>query len=303
MAVGRILKNELYTGVLIQGITTTPNYKVKKRVRKDESDWVRKENTHEAIVSSEDFSLVNGLLKLDTRIAPGADSVYLFSGMLQCNDCGQNLVRKNVPNGKKKHYYYICSTYKRGDGCKSHSLSETALYDAVFQMLTLHIRECTKLSEVLEFIGNMPFQRLEAQRFQRQIDSIQESIKKLRRRQVKLYEDFSDGLISREEYTEFKDIFAGQTESAEKTLDKLRVELDNTLNSCTEKSAWLEHFRKHHNLQALTRDVVVELIEKIIVYEGGRIEVLPRYQTAFEDVLHYIESLPVDSIPSERRAM
>lgn len=303
VAVGRILKNEIYTGVLIQGITTTPNYKVKKRITKEESDWVRKENTHEAIISSEDFKLVNGLLKLDTRIAPGADSVYLFSGMLQCADCGQNLVRKNVPSGKKKNYYYICSTYKRGDGCKSHSLSETALYDAVFQTLTLHIRECAKISEVLAFVGNMPFQRLEAQRLQRQMDAIQESIKKLRRRQVKLYEDFSDGLISREEYTEFKDIFTGQTDSAEKTLEKLRAEHDNTVNSRTEKSAWLEHFKKYHNLQALTRNTVVELIEKIIVHEGGRIEVLPRYQSAFEDALHYIEDLLPESIPSARRAM
>lgn len=303
VAVGRILKNELYAGVLTQGITTTPNYKVKKRVTKAESEWVRIERNHEAIISQEDFNLVNGLLKLDTRIAPGADSVYLFSGMLQCGDCGQNLVRKNVPNGKKKHYYYICSTYKRGGGCKSHSISEKALYDAVFQTLTLHIGECAKIGEVLAFIGNMPLQQLEAQRFQRQIDAIQDSIKKLKRRQVRLYEDFTDGLISREEYVEFKDIFSGQTETAEKTLERLLRELDSMVNNRTEKSVWLEHFRKYHNLQVLTRNVVVELIEKIIIHEGGRIEVLPRYQAAFEDALHYIDSLPPDGLSSERRAI
>jgi len=47
----------------------------------------------------------------------------------------------------------------------------------------------------------------------------------------------------------------------------------------------------------------VELIKKIIIHEGKRIEVLPRYQAAFEDALQYIESLPAVSTPSERRAV
>lgn len=303
VAVGRILKNELYIGVLTQGITTTPNYKVKRRVTKAENEWVRIERSHDAIIDQEDFRVVNGLLKLDTRIAPGADSVHLFSGMLQCGDCGQNLVRKTVPGKKKNHYYYVCSTYKRGDGCKSHSISEAALYEAVFQTLTLHIRECARIGEILSFIGNMPLHQMEAQRLQQQIDSVQENIKKLGRRQVKLYEDFSDGLVNREEYLEFKNIFTDQTETAEKTLEKLCKELDSMVNSPTDKSAWLEHFQKHHNLQTLTRNVVVELLEKITVYEGGRIEVLPRYQADFEDALRYIESLPSNPVHAERRAV
>ena len=46
----RILTNELYTGVLIQGRRTTPNYKVKKVIIKDKSEWSRIENAHEAII-------------------------------------------------------------------------------------------------------------------------------------------------------------------------------------------------------------------------------------------------------------
>jgi len=44
VAVTRILTNENYTGTLIQGKYTTPNYKVKKTVVKNEEDWVRIEN-------------------------------------------------------------------------------------------------------------------------------------------------------------------------------------------------------------------------------------------------------------------
>lgn len=45
-AIYRILKNEMYTGTLVQGKTTTPNHKIKSRTTKDEADWMRTENAH-----------------------------------------------------------------------------------------------------------------------------------------------------------------------------------------------------------------------------------------------------------------
>ena len=42
-AVTRILTNEVYTGVLVQGKQTTPNHKVKVRQEVDEADWIRVE--------------------------------------------------------------------------------------------------------------------------------------------------------------------------------------------------------------------------------------------------------------------
>ena len=46
VSVTRILTNELYTGVLLQGKSSTPNYKVKKRFDKEQSEWIRIENAH-----------------------------------------------------------------------------------------------------------------------------------------------------------------------------------------------------------------------------------------------------------------
>lgn len=303
VAVGRILKNELYAGVLTQGATTTPNYKVKRRIMRAVQERVRVEQSEYAIISAEDFALVNTLLRKDTRVAPGSNTVYLFSGMLYCGDCGQNLVRKNVPSSKQKNVYHICSTYKKGKGCKSHSISEKALYEAVFHMVTLHIRECAKIGEVLAFIGDMPMQQINAQGIQRQIEAKKAEVAKLGRRQVRLFEDYDDGLMNRDEYTNMKAIFSAQADEAEKALELLMQELDNIIHNRTENSRWIEHFKKYHNLQSLTRSAVVELIERIIVYEGGKIEVVPRYKADFEDALRYIESLSADSLSSERRAM
>ena len=50
--VRRILLDERYTGVLIQGKTTTPNHKVKKLIRKEADEWIRYENAFEVLLIS-----------------------------------------------------------------------------------------------------------------------------------------------------------------------------------------------------------------------------------------------------------
>ena len=80
VTVGRILKNSLYIGTLTQGVMTTPNYKVKSRLKKPPEEWASVPQAHEGIISREDFSLVESLMKRDTRIAPGRDKVYMLSG-------------------------------------------------------------------------------------------------------------------------------------------------------------------------------------------------------------------------------
>ena len=38
------IRDRRYTGVLIQGKTTTPNHKVKVVIHKEEAEWIRYEN-------------------------------------------------------------------------------------------------------------------------------------------------------------------------------------------------------------------------------------------------------------------
>ena len=102
-AVQRILTNEVYIGVLAQGKRGTPNYKVRVVKSKDESEWVKVENAHEALVSYEDFMAVKVMMQRDMRCSPDQDEAHLFSGFLFCGDCQQPMIRKTVPSKTKKY--------------------------------------------------------------------------------------------------------------------------------------------------------------------------------------------------------
>ena len=67
----RILKNEIYTGTMVQGRRQKINYKIKKIRDVEESGWIRVPNMHEAIIPQKLFDTVQEVLKLDTYFDNG----------------------------------------------------------------------------------------------------------------------------------------------------------------------------------------------------------------------------------------
>ena len=98
MAVRRILGNDIYIGVLTQGIRSTPNNKVKQSFIKEKKDWVRIEDNHEAIIDKHSFSVVQKLLDQDLRTAHEEENVYPLAGVMVCADCGSVMVRQDMSN-------------------------------------------------------------------------------------------------------------------------------------------------------------------------------------------------------------
>lgn len=114
-AVIRILKDEIYTGKLIQGKCGKPNYKVKEYVKRNADEMFVTENAHEAIIGKQDFELVQKIMRIDTRTSPKKNELHLFSGILICSCCGNRMTCKTVTHNGEKYFYYYCPTGKKND--------------------------------------------------------------------------------------------------------------------------------------------------------------------------------------------
>lgn len=285
----RILKNPIYTGVLVQGKETTPSYKVHKRITKDESEWTVIEDSHEAIISKIDFDSVQKVLKCDTRRSPGGKAVGLFSGMLFCGDCGASMVRKTVPAGEKKYVYYVCSAHKQDKSCSPHRMRDVALEEIVLDSVKQHIREVIDMSELLTITDTAPLRTAQAQKVQRQLDKKHEEYEKLQKLLMSLYENLTEGIIDREEYTRLKASFTARADEAEKQMDALRENLKEIQNHGTE-NAWMNEFTKRQGLTSLDRAVVVALIDKILIHSNDVVEIIYRWQDEFAWQLDILRS-------------
>jgi len=142
-------------------------------------------------------------------------------------------------------------------------MRDTVLEEIVLDSLKQHISEVVDMSELLAITDTAPLRTAQAQKVQRQLDKKHEEYEKLQKLLMSLYENLTDGIIDREEYTRLKASFTARADEAEKQMDALREQLDDIHNHGTE-NAWMNEFIKRQGLTSLDRAVVVS---KIYVYE------------------------------------
>ena len=283
----RILKNELYVGTMVQGKTRKINYKVKACMDVRPEDWVKVEGTHEPIVSREIFECVQNLMKLDTRTSPEEEMIYIFSGLLRCGDCGQNMVRRVVKKKGKQYCYYHCSTYKNKEGCTSHNISDVKLQKVVLEAIQKQIALLVQADAIMAQIENIPQQQFGVKLLDSQIRTLNAEVQKYKDLRNNLYQDMVDGIITREEYRDIKQTFTRKMERAEESIRELETKKRRLLSNEMRTQKWVEEFKNCRNIESLDRKVTVMLIERIVIYSSDRIEIHFNHADEMAELISY----------------
>lgn len=291
VAVNRILSNELYIGNLIQGKRGSVNYKDKNVKLLPEEDWVRVDNTHEPIISRDDFELVKKLRSYDSRTAPGSEGVYLFSGLLFCGDCKQNMVRHPVTSGGKQYQYYICSSHKKdAELCGTHLIKEEVLTNVVLDVLRRHINQIVELDELLSFLGEMPHENGRQQRLAHLIEQRRQAVIRIESKKRGLYDDLKDGLVSKEDYRCINENYTREIAEENAAIRKYEDER-RKLEDPNNQYKWIERVKNFENLERLDRELLVTLVDKIYVYDGKRIEIKLNFSDEYADIIRYVSAI------------
>ncbi|MCI6995400.1 MAG: recombinase family protein [Eubacterium sp.] len=294
VSVTRILTNEIYTGVLVQGKSGTPNYKVKKVMPKDKEEWIRVEDSHPAIVTKRNFDTVQRIMQRDIRIAPAEETVYPFSGYLKCADCGQSMVRKHYTASDKEYTYFICSTRKAKKGCSTHSIDEETLMASVLNVVKSHIDMVLEAEQLLEMVESLPENQQNVFNYDAQIVKLKEEIERNKNFKLKLYENLQEGMIGQDEYFLFKKSYAMKIQEAEQAIAAIEAEREQMVNNNREQLSWTEVFKQYQNITEVTRNVVVDLIDHIEILEGKGIHVVFRYHDNWDKLIAAISNIPAD---------
>ncbi len=290
VAIYRILSNEIYTGTLVQGKTTTPNHKVKKTVVKSESEWSRTENAHEAIIPSALFDTVHNIMQDDTRSPVGAKGVHPFSGKIFCAECGSPMIRKVSHCGEREYAYYICGGNKADKTfCSSHSIKESVVFEAVLAVIQAHVSVALDMAESMKCIENLAWENRELRKIEGKIAVQEEIIEKSRHLKTSAYEDFCSQMISRDEYETFQNQFNLRIKEAQETIAKLIGDRNSIKCGLSEQQGWLAQFREYENIQEITRRVVVNLIDRVTIRENKDIDVALKHSDRFAAILEFLD--------------
>lgn len=260
----RMLKNQMYAGHMEQG--RSPRQTLHGKAKQlDRSQWTVVEDTHEAIIEPEQWQRVQALLQKDTRAMNFEQNVSPFAGFLRCGDCGRAMSKTNHPGG----IYYCCGSYKRYGPtvCTRHGISQRELETIVLDDLNSIIGAVEGLRDIIKDATKRPEKRrnLQAER-----ERYKGGLERIYRLKKTSYEDFREGLISREDYLKYKADYEKQEAQLNIQLEQLQEpeEEENVLHK-----PWVENLLKHGKLTELDRATMAEMVKQILIFEDGRIEI------------------------------
>lgn len=290
--VKRILTNQMYVGDLVQNVMNSISYRYQKCRAVDRENWIIVPDTHEPIISREDFAKVAELLKRAVRSSPTNQTLGVLSGFIKCGDCKRGMTRKSLNNGFKTYNYYFCSTYKNKGGnlCTKHTIHAEKVEEAVLAFLKLNITLAVEIFPVLQIINNSPERVKESQKFKALSDKYAAERRKYLTLKEELYPDYKAGLIELKEYEEYRKKYTQKLDEIDQAISRVNEHIEELSRGISAENKFISEFKKYHNVTELSREVVCALIENVYVYEDNRIEIALKYRDEFRTVIEYINN-------------
>ena len=147
----RILRREKYKGVQVFGQRQTKRnkntgrYVLKRRI--NQNRFIKVQDTHEPIISAEDWSKAQILLDLAVKTYNRKRLSNPFKDVLICSKCGKPI---SVSRKKNQSAKYYCRT----KNCPTSQIVEDRLIEHVINYVTIYIEEKRKRKEIGMDVGN-----------------------------------------------------------------------------------------------------------------------------------------------------
>lgn len=288
--VRRMLSNQMYIGNMVQCKSTKISYKIKQCKSVPPEDWIIVEGTHQPIIDKETFSKAQSLFNRNTRTAPAKTEVDLFSGFVKCADCHRAMSKKTNKHPYGTYEYYRCVTSRKMDSnaCSPHSIRIDKLEQAVLVTIQSMINTAVELDEVLDKISKKANIRGDslAKKSMEKLVIQREQIKNM---MLELYPDWKSGAINREEYLALKENLGNKVKILdEKITDFEKMIADDNGNQANDND-FISHFKQYGKIDKLTRPILTELVDSILVHTDGNITINFKFKDAYEQIIDYIE--------------
>lgn len=301
-----ILQNRAYIGEMICGKSETALYKGLKKRLTEKDNWIVVSDAHPPIVSVSDFEAVERQMREDsahreTAMEWSADiragMIDLFAGKIFCADCGKRMYykRQRICGCKNVTFrgVYDCSTHvRRGHAtCFNHFIRQDALNEKVFNAIRDQLQVALDYERLLLAMRGGSGEASVREKHKAAVASVKLRLNALKKKRAGLYESYVEGILNEEEYAFAKQTYEEQYEALNRLLDEAVERRERFLASISPDNKWLTMMRGAAGMTGLTQELVDAMIEKVLVYDGSRIEVVFNYNDVFYAMLECVEQI------------
>ena len=230
LTIRHILSNPKYKGWYCAGKSQTVDYRSRRKVHLDESEWVMyPDPSIPAIVSEELWDRANALYRRRSqqarqhRSAAEFHNRYPYSGKLVCEEHGTSFHRQLLKSARGEREVWQCRVYRdRGRAACAVPQVETAELDRIISRLFRRVvgdREAV-VEAVLDILRALPGEH----DYGRDIRPAEEELTAVRAKKDRLLELSVQGAVTTEEFRQRNDGFNRRARALEERLEALRAE-------------------------------------------------------------------------------
>lgn len=291
--INSILHREMYVGNMVQG---TKHQRMRSKQKKmPKEDWIIVENTHEPIIDKETWDKAQSLLTKRTRELDLETNKNIFAGFVKCGDCGRAMA-KNMwrhADGSKTYSLY-CGTYKRNGKqyCTPHTLPMAVLEDIVLNDLKAIVHNVDDLKELVQ---SQSFTASKVKKItDTELSKVKTELERVKKLKKSIYEDYRDELISKEEFLSYREDYLKKEELYSKQIEALEEKKKDNVTEDVFETPWLKRLLELKDIEALDRDIVVEMISEIKVYENRKIKITYNFGNELEHLFSSVYSVELE---------
>ena len=286
-----ILTNQAYIGSAVHGKVVIEKYNNIPLHATDPSEWVVVENTHEPLIDKKTFE------KVQERVKEISDAYFakeftkhppneknLLKGKIVCGDCGKGM---RLSPRTTKSYVYFCGTFSDGinPACSRHKIDQEEVNKAVFAQISNHMRCCIDALKVIRELNARSSGLKKYDVYEKAITRQRRELEKVNRKFSELYGDYSEHLINESEYLTLKQQYLLKSEALKKEIDNLLVSQNLYSKNYKIDEDWENLINKYLKCRKLNKELADAFVDKVQVFEDGRISVNLVYDDCLEELL------------------
>ncbi len=272
----KILSLQEYCGDILNFKTYSKSYKNKKRIDNDRENWVVFKDVHEPIIDRAVWEQVQQKRGTRRRRRTGDGEKNMFSGLLVCADCGNNL-HYHFNQGNPEIKYFNCSNYKGNRGtCTS---THYVRVDFLEQVVLGEIKRLTKFASHYEddFVkavmgSSQQSVALDRKLKEKELVALQARDEELDGLFERIYEDNVSGKLSDDRFSKMSRRYEDEQKEISERIKALRAEMDKLSSKAVTADMFISTVRKYTRAKALTPRMLNELIDRIEVHQAGKID-------------------------------
>lgn len=277
-----LVKNQSYMGDLVQGKSKSELLSGKKGVRKalDEELIVIKDN-HEPIISRELFDTVNIVVTAKTPVQNDerrkeSDYENVFRNIVYCGKCSKKLksayYQSRVTGDRNYGYYCKRAYYVDARRCEKNYVKERQLETYVRNEVQKILLELNLQQKDLSILNEKAYQEV-LNKYEIEIEQLDKQREMLIKQAGEVFAKLKEGEITRDEYLCFRNDKSEQEQFNEKRKTEIIKTIKHLQRQMKEENTFLRSLLKVSSEKKLSIQLVEALIDKILVYPEGVIDI------------------------------